>query len=121
MTDVAVPFPTARLPAVKAIASAPESWFTRPELDRLFRLYGRMVAAGEWRDYGLSDLSDRTIFSVFRRACETALYRVEKIPRQAKRQGAFQIVSATGVILKRGHSLEQVLDVLERKLFKITD
>jgi hypothetical protein len=77
-----------------------------------------MVAAGEWRDYALTDLKDRTVFSVFRRTAEAALYRIEKLPRQAKKQGAFQIVTATGLILKRGHSLEQVLEVLERKLFK---
>jgi len=122
MADVAFLFPTQRSDqksaAPRVLADTGQAWFTRRELDRLLGLYGRMVAAGEWRDYSLSDLPDRAIFSVFRRSRESALYRIEKVPKLAKRQGAFHIIAATGLILYRGHELDQVLRGLERKLFK---
>ena len=70
--------------------------FSRSELDRILGLYGRMVAAGEWRDYAIDFLKDRAVFSVFRRASEVPLYRIEKNPRLARRQGAYSVVSATG-------------------------
>lgn len=89
--------------------------FTRHELNDIFNLYGRMVAAGEWRDYALDMLADKAVFSVFRRTSECPLYRIEKVPRLARKQGAFSIVAASGMILKRGHDLARVLAVLERK------
>lgn len=89
--------------------------FTRHELGAIFDLYGRMVAAGEWRDYALDMLADKAVFSIFRRASECPLYRVEKVPRLARKQGAFSVVTASGMILKRGHELSRVLAVLERK------
>lgn len=90
--------------------------FDRRELDRILNLYGRMVAAGEWRDYAIDFLKDRAVFSVFRRASEVPIYRIEKAPRLARRQGAYCVVSAGGQILRRGHELERVLLVIERKL-----
>ena len=87
--------------------------FSRKELRRILDLYGRKVAAGEWRDYAIDFLKDRAVFSVFRRASEVPLYRIEKNPRLARRQGAYSIVSVTGLILKRGHELDRVLRVLD--------
>jgi hypothetical protein len=88
--------------------------FNRRELDRILRLYGRMVAAGEWRDYALDFLKDRAVFSVFRRSAEVPIYRIEKNPRLARRQGAYSVISATGLILRRGHELDRVLRVLDK-------
>jgi hypothetical protein len=89
--------------------------FNRRELDVILRLYGRMVADGEWRDYAIDLLKDRAIFSVFRRSSEMPLYRIEKDPKLARRQGAYSVVATGGMILKRGHDLAQVLKVLEKK------
>jgi len=88
--------------------------FDRRELNRIFSLYGRMVAAGEWRDYAIDFLKDRAVFSVFRRASEVPIYRIEKDPRLARRQGAYSVVSATGLIVRRGHELDRVLRVLDK-------
>src|SRR5271165_5687006 len=90
--------------------------FERRELDRILRLYGRKVAAGEWRDYAIDFLKDRAVFSVFRRAAEMPIYRIEKNPRLARRQGAYSVISATGHILRRGHELDRVLSALDRSL-----
>lgn len=90
--------------------------FSRRELNRIFDLYGRKVAAGEWRDYSIDFLDDRAVFSVFRRASEVPLYRIEKNPRQARRQGAFSVISATGLIMRRGHELERVLRAIDNSL-----
>jgi hypothetical protein len=92
--------------------------FDRAELNRILSIYGRMVAAGEWRDYAIDFLDDRAIFSVYRRTSEMPLYRIEKNPALRNRQGQFAVIDATGLVLKRGHELEQVLSVLERKLMK---
>ena len=93
--------------------------FTRPELDRILRLYGQFVAAGEWRDYAIDVLKDAAIFSVFRRASEMPLYRIEKRPRLAGRQGVYMVVSMTGAILKRGHELDQVLRIFDRQRLRL--
>src|SRR5690349_24961028 len=83
--------------------------FDRRELMRILDLYGRKVAAGEWRDYAIAFLKDRAVFSVFRRASEMPLYRIEKNMALARRQGAYAVVAASGLVLKRGHSLDRVL------------
>src|SRR5262245_5671273 len=88
--------------------------FDRRELDRILGLYGRMVAAGEWRDYAIDFLKDRAVFSVFRRSSEVPIYRIEKDPRLARRQGAYSVVSATGLIVRRGHELDRVLRALDK-------
>ncbi|MFH1794368.1 MAG: DUF2794 domain-containing protein [Pseudomonadota bacterium] len=90
--------------------------FDRRELDQILRLYGRMVAANEWRDYAIDHMSDRAIFSVFRRTSETPLYKIIKDPSLARRQGAYSVVSASGLILKRGHELARVLTVFDKTL-----
>lgn len=92
--------------------------FDRRELSLILSVYGRMVAAGEWRDYGISSLTDMAVFSVFRRTAEHPLYRIEKRPRLRSRQGMYSVVGMDGQILKRGHDLKTVLRVLERKLIR---
>jgi len=90
--------------------------FDRRELNRILGLYGRKVAAGEWRDYAIDFLKDRAVFSVFRRSSEVPIYRIEKNPRLARRQGAYSVVSATGLIVRRGHELDRVLRAIDRSL-----
>lgn len=97
------------------------TFFERRELDQLMRLYGRMVAAGEWRDYGIAGLADYAVFSIFRHAAEAPLYRVEKRPALARKQGAWAVFGQGGQILKRGHELAQVLKVFEKGKFSIVD
>ena len=89
--------------------------FHRRELDLILRVYGRMVAAGEWRDYAIDHLRDRAIFSVYRRTSEVPLYQIHKVPALARRQGAFSAVAASGLVLKRGHELARVLAVFDEK------
>ena len=79
-------------------------------------LYGRMVAAGEWRDYAIDFLKDRAVFSIFRRASEVPIYRIEKNPKLSRKQGTYSVISATGLILRRGHELDRVLGALDRSL-----
>jgi hypothetical protein len=95
--------------------------FDRRELQTILSLYGRMVAAGEWRDYGISCLRDSAVFSVFRRTAENPLYRIEKHPRLRARQGMYCIVGMDGRVLKRGGDLKAVLRVLERKLIRVVE
>jgi hypothetical protein len=96
-------------------------FFERLELDRLFRFYGRMVAAGEWRDYALDALPDRALFSVYRRTSEAPLYQIEKRPEEARRSGAFSVRAVDGRVLRRGHDLQRVLTVLEPKRVQLVD
>ena len=95
--------------------------FDRAELGVILGLYGRMVAAGEWRDYAMSFLREMAVFSVFRRAAEHPIYRIEKHPRLRAKQGMYALIGMDGQILKRGHDLPTVLRVLERKLIRPVD
>ena len=95
--------------------------FHRTELSVILSLYGRMVAAGEWRDYGISCLKEVAVFSVFRRTAEIPLYRIEKRPKLRNKQGMYAIVGTGGQIMRRGHDLKSVLRVLERKLIRSVD
>lgn len=95
--------------------------FDRRELGLILSLYGRMVAAGEWRDYGISCLRDVAIFSVFRRTAEHPLYRIEKRPKLRSKQGLYAIIAMDGQIVRRGQDLATVLKVLERKLIRPID
>ena len=90
--------------------------FERRELSRILGLYGRKVAAGEWRDYAIDFLKDRAVFSVFRRSSEMPLYRIEKDPKLARRQGAYSVISASGHILRRGHELDRVLRAIDKSV-----
>ena len=95
--------------------------FQRAELGVILSLYGRMVAAGGWRDYGISNLREVAIFSVFRRTAENPLYRIEKRPKLRNRQGLYAVIGMEGQVLKRGHDLRAVLRVLERKLIRAVE
>ena len=92
--------------------------FHRTELSVILSLYGRMVAAGVWRDYVISCLRQVAVFSVFRRTAENPLYRIEKRPKLRDRQGMYAVIAMNGQILRRGHDLKTVLRVLERKLIR---
>jgi len=85
--------------------------FQKPELAVILSLYGRMVAAGEWRDYGISSLKEVAIFSVFKRTAENPIYKIEKRPKLRNRQGEYAVVGIDGQILKRGHDLKSVLGI----------
>ena len=95
--------------------------FDRRELMAILNVYGRMVVAGEWRDYGMSFLQDTAIFSIFRQTAEHPIYRIEKRPRLRERQGMYSVVGMDGHVLKRGHDLKSVLRVLERKLIRVVE
>lgn len=107
--------------AFGTVITTDQTTFNRQELAIILTLYGRMVSAGEWRDYGMSFLRDVAIFSVFRRAAEHPLYRIEKRPKLRNRQGMYSVIGMDGQILKRGADLKAVLRVLERKLIRAVD
>jgi hypothetical protein len=95
--------------------------FHRTELSLILAIYGRMVAAGEWRDYGISTLREAAVFSVFRRTAENPLYRIEKRPKLRLRQGQYAVLGPEGQVLKRGNDLVQVLRVLEPRRLRVVD
>jgi len=90
--------------------------FDRVELTAILRIYGFKVAEGEWRDYAIDQLKDRAIFSVYRKAHETPLYRIEKNPKLARKQGAYCVIGPNGAMLKRGQEIGQVLRLFEKQL-----
>jgi Protein of unknown function (DUF2794) len=96
-------------------------FFERRELNLLLAVYGRMVAAGHWRDYAIDGLKDAAVFSVFRRSSEHPLYRIEKRPALTRRQGAWAITAHGGLVLKRGHDLAQVLRLFDRARFAVVE
>jgi hypothetical protein len=107
---------------VRAVAQGrATATFTREELSRILNVYGQFVAAGEWRDYAIDHLRDAAVFSVFRRASENPIYRIEKRPKLAARQGQYMVVAMTGLILKRGHDLAQVLRVFDKQKLKLAE
>ncbi len=73
-----------------------------------------MVGKGEWRDYAIDGNKDRAVFSIFRHASEMPLYRIEKRPDQARKQGEWRVLAPGGQILKRGHELRTVLKVFDK-------
>ena len=109
--NVVTPFPNR--------ADARVTAFDRPELMRILDLYGRMVAAGHWRDYAMQFERDVASFAAFRRATERPEVRIEKRPELRLKQGAFALVSEHGAVLKRGHDLNGVLAPLERRLMRL--
>lgn len=96
-------------------------FFERRELDVILRLYGRMVAAGEWRDYAIGASAEAVSFAVFRRASEAPAYRIEKRPALARRQGAWAVIGQGGVVLRRGQELDAVLKVFDSRRFRVVD
>ncbi|GGK35966.1 DUF2794 domain-containing protein [Salinarimonas ramus] len=109
-----VAFPVARAQDAKVS-------FDRDELRAILNVYGRMVAAGEWRDYAIDFRKDKAVFAVFRRSSEMPLYRIEKDPKLARRQGAYSVVAASGLVMKRGQELRRVLEVLEGKALRVVE
>ncbi len=107
---IVTPFP---VPAPRQVA------FERAELNRILDLYGRMVAAGLWRDYAMDLGREAASFAAFRRAAERPEYRIEKRPALRSRQGMWALVSEAGAVLKRGDELSNVLAPVERKLMKL--
>lgn len=95
--------------------------FHRRELDQILKIYGTMVAAGEWRDYAISSLREIAVFSVFRRTAETPLYRIEKRPKLRHRQGQFSVLGPEGQVLRRGDELAQVLKVFDARRFRVIE
>ncbi len=102
-------------------AVSPVVFFDRRELNQLLNVYGRMVAAGHWRDYAIDGLKDAAVFSVFRKATEFPLYRIEKRPALARKQGVWAVLAHGGLVLKRGHDLAQVLTFFDRARFSVVD
>jgi hypothetical protein len=96
----------------------PQVAYQRAELAIILAVYGRFVAAGLWRDYGISALREFAVFSVFRRTAEQPMYRIEKHPKNRGRQGQYQVIGMDGRILKRGDDLAQVLRVFDRQLLR---
>lgn len=96
-------------------------FFERDEFQRILNLYGRMVAAGTWRDYAIDAQTEACTFSVFRRASEAPAYRIEKRPALARKQGAWAVIGEGGMVLKRGHELEQVLTVFDTRKFRVVE
>jgi hypothetical protein len=118
-TEPIQPSPRARAGHSSTVALLPfpkisNVYFDRHEIREILALYGRKVAAGEWRDYAIDFEREKAVFSAFRRASEVPLYRIEKCPKLARRQGAYSVVTAAGLILKRGSDLRRVLAVLEK-------
>jgi hypothetical protein len=107
-----VPFPTRRETQVG---------FERAEMTRILDLYGRMVAAGHWRDYAIDLGREAAVFSAFRRTAERPEIRIEKRPALRQRQGMWALVGEAGAVLKRGHELGPVLAPVERRLMKLVD
>lgn len=110
------PAPATTPSPVAAVHSPAATVFNRQELKQILNLYGRKVAAGEWRDYAIDFNREKAVFSIFRRASECPLYTIEKVPALARKQGAYSVVTATGMILKRGPELARVLEVLDKRV-----
>ncbi len=112
MSAIVTPFP---------LTAPDQVGFERVELNRILDLYGRMVAAGHWRDYAMQFGRDAAIFAAFRRAAERPEIRVEKRPSLRNRQGMWALVNESGAVLKRGHELGPVLAPVERRLMKLVE
>ena len=110
---IVTPFPHGREPE--------QVGFDRPELNRILDLYGRMVAAGHWKDYAMELGKEAAVFAAFRRTAERPEFRIEKRPAQRSRQGMWALIGEQGMVLKRGHELGPVLAPIERRLMKLVD
>lgn len=114
-----VPFPTTSKGASKGSSKGPSQVaFDRKELSAILNVYGQMVSKGDWKDYAMDFLRDKAVFSVYRRATETPLYRIEKVPALRKKQGQFAVIAPGGLVLKRGHDLLAVLKVFDKARFR---
>lgn len=106
---------------VRATRRPKEVWFDRTELSAILRVYGRLVASGDLRDYAIGAFADHATFCMYRRASEAPTWTIEKRPELARKQGAWSLVNATGQILKRGRELDLVLRVFDRRRFEVVD
>lgn len=106
---------------ISASAHAAPVMFERVELDAILSVYGRLVASGDCKDYAIDGLADRCVFSIFRRTSEFPLYRIEKTPAEARRQGAWKILAPGGAVLKRGHDIRQLLRFFDKRRFQVVD
>lgn len=107
--------------AADAQPQAGPVFFDRRELDQILRVYGRMVASGEWRDYAVVGHRDMAEFAVFRRSGDAPAYRIEKRPSLRLRQGQWAVIGEGGMILRRGRELEQVLRVFDSRRFSVVE
>ena len=110
-----VPFPTTSKTPSKGPSQVA---FDRTELSAILNVYGQMVSKGDWKDYAMDFLKDKAVFSVYRRASEHPLYRIEKVPALRKKQGQFSVIAPGGLVLKRGHDLLTVLKVFDKARFR---
>ena len=105
----------------KSKGGAPsQTAFSRQELSLILAVYGQMVANGDWKDYAMDFMRDKAVFSIYRKATEHPLYRIEKVPALRNKQGQFSVIAPGGLILKRGHELKAVLRVFDKQRFRIT-
>lgn len=109
-----------RITSSQVPRAATQMAFDRKELSIILSVYGQMVSQGEWKDYAMDFLKDKAVFSIFRRASEQPLYRIEKIPALKSKQGQFCVIAPGGLILKRGHDLRAVLRVFDKQRFRVT-
>ena len=114
MSEV-VPFPSSSNSPQQAPSQVA---FDRKELSAILNVYGQMVSKGDWKDYAMDFLRDRAVFSVYRRASDHALYRIEKVPALRKKQGQFAVIAPGGLVMKRGHDLQAVLKVFDKARFR---
>ncbi|MGL4727733.1 MAG: DUF2794 domain-containing protein [Bosea sp. (in: a-proteobacteria)] len=115
-----VDFRPPQTPATPTTTTPPQVSFNRLELGAILNVYGRMVAAGEWRDYAIDFNRDSAVFSIYRRASEMPLYRVVKTPALARKQGAYAVIASAGQVLKRGQDLARVLAIFDKPVRLVT-
>jgi hypothetical protein len=107
--------------SAQSAATAKSIWFDRRELDQILWAYGKLVSAGECRDYAIGAFRDHAAFCMFKRAAEAPTWTLEKWPDLARKQGAYVLTNATGQVIKRGHELAPVLAFFDRKRFQVVD
>lgn len=110
--------PNAPLPFAQAPKASERVTFGRAELSAILRLYGQMVAGGEWRDYGVTLGRDAAVFAIFRRTSEMPLYQIEKRPALRARQGEFALLAEGGRVVHRAREIDSVLQALRRRLIR---
>jgi len=107
--------------SINAPKTPPPVFFNRKELGQILQVYGQMVAKSEWRDYAIGQTKTTCSFAIFHRTTDKPVYRIYKEPRLANKQGAYSVINHTGLTLKRGQELEQVLKVFDKKRLQSVD
>jgi hypothetical protein len=120
-TRANVGFMTALPPNATPLPTSEVTAFHRTELNLILQVYGRMVALGEWRDYGILSARDLAVFAIYRRTAESPLYRVEKRPKLRLKQGQYAVIGSEGQVLRRGHDLAAVLRVFEARNLRVIE